>query len=166
MVCCDQSTAKLLAQGNQTLASGNPMPVKARFSVPLQPAQPVIIAAGKIVHFRRIAQDRFQVGIQFEELKALGPPVLTSMCAAFLMNEANLSESPELPAKTITIPCCLSCNKAQHYSFTNQGPAIPWPLNIFAPLLPASISRGSLHACAAAMLWKSPVAITKPCTNR
>ena len=48
------------------------MPVKARFSVPLQPAQPVIIAAGKIVHFRRIAQDRFQVGIQFEEFEGAG----------------------------------------------------------------------------------------------
>jgi hypothetical protein len=72
MVCCDQSTAKLLTQGNQALALGNPMPVKARFSVPVQPAQPIIIAAGKIVHFRRIAQNRFQVGIQFEEFEGGG----------------------------------------------------------------------------------------------
>jgi hypothetical protein len=72
MVSCDQSTANLLAQGNRAPAPGNPVPVKARFSVPIQPAQPVIIAAGNIVHFRRIAQDRFQVGIQFEEFEGGG----------------------------------------------------------------------------------------------
>jgi len=48
------------------------MPVKAHFSVPLQPAQPIIVAAGNIVHFRRIAQNQFQVGIQFEEFEGGG----------------------------------------------------------------------------------------------
>jgi hypothetical protein len=72
MVSCDQSTANQLTQGNRALAPGHPMPVKARFSVPVQPAQPVVIAAGNIVHFRRIAQDRFQVGIQFEEFEGGG----------------------------------------------------------------------------------------------
>jgi len=90
MVSCDQSTANLLAQGNRALAPGNPMPVKARFSVPMQPAQPVIIAAGNIVHFRRIAQDRFQVGIQFEEFEGGGSACVDQYVRS-LLNERGKS---------------------------------------------------------------------------
>lgn len=72
MVSCNQSMANQLTQGKRALAPGNRMPVKAHFSLPGQPAQPMIIAAGNIVHFRRIAQDRFQVGIQFEGFEGGG----------------------------------------------------------------------------------------------
>lgn len=72
MVSCDQSTVNKLTQGNRALAPGNRMPVKARFSVPGQPAQPMITVAGNIVHFRRIAQNLFQVGIQFEGFEGGG----------------------------------------------------------------------------------------------
>ena len=90
MVSCDQSTANLLAQGNRALAPGNPMLVKARFSVPVQPAQPVIIAAGKIVHFRRMAQDRFQVGIQFEKFEGSGSACVDQYVRS-LLNERGKS---------------------------------------------------------------------------
>lgn len=90
MVCCDQSTAKLLAQGNRALAPGNPMPVKARFYVPAQLAQPIIIAAGKIVHFRRIAQDRFQFGIQFEKFEGGGSACVDQYVRS-LLNERGKS---------------------------------------------------------------------------
>ena len=72
MVSCDQSTANQLTQGNRALAPGNRMPVKARFSVPGQAVQPMIIVAGNIVHFRRIAQNLFQVGIKFEGFEGGG----------------------------------------------------------------------------------------------
>jgi hypothetical protein len=84
MVCCDQSTAKLLTEGNHALASGNPMSLKARFSVPLKPAQPIVITAGKIVHFRRISQDRFQVGIQFEQLEGSGSACIDQFVRSIL----------------------------------------------------------------------------------
>ncbi|MEH6354816.1 MAG: PilZ domain-containing protein [Marinobacter sp.] len=90
MVSCDQSTANLLIQGDRALASGSPIYVKARFSVPMQPAQPVIIAAGKIVHFRRMAQDWFQVGIQFEKFEGGGSACVDQYVRS-LLNERGKS---------------------------------------------------------------------------
>jgi hypothetical protein len=90
MVSCDQSTANQLTKGKWALAPGNPMPVKARFSVPVQPAQPVVIATGNIVHFRRIAQDRFQVGIQFEGFEGDGSACVDHYVRS-LLNERSKS---------------------------------------------------------------------------
>lgn len=84
MVSCDQSTANQLTQGNRALAPKNQMPVKAHFTVPMQPAQPPIIATGNIVHFRRLAQNKFQVGIQFEKFDGSGSACIDSYVRSLL----------------------------------------------------------------------------------
>jgi len=90
MISCDLLTANQLTQGNRALAPGNRMPVKAHFSVPLQPAQPIIVAAGNIVHFRRIAQNQFQFGIQFEEFEG-GGSACVDLYVRSLLNECGKS---------------------------------------------------------------------------
>jgi hypothetical protein len=85
---CSCTTANLLAQGNR--APENPMSVKARFLVPVQPVQQAIIAAGSRVHFRRIAQDRFHVSVQLEEFEGVGCACV-DRCLRSLLNERSKS---------------------------------------------------------------------------
>lgn len=60
------------------------------FLVPVQPVQPAIIAAGSRVHFRRIAQDRFHVSVQFEEFEGVWCACV-DRCLRSLLNERSKS---------------------------------------------------------------------------
>jgi hypothetical protein len=73
MILCCQEAVKKLVPGQKTPAPGNWISVTATFSVPVVAQQPVsIVAAGNIVHMRRIARDQFQLGIQFAEFEGNG----------------------------------------------------------------------------------------------
>lgn len=73
MVCCTQDTVKQLIPDVKAPVPGHWISVKTRFTVPVVAAQPVaIVAAGHIVHMRRMARDEFEVGIQFAEFEGNG----------------------------------------------------------------------------------------------
>ncbi|NMT65159.1 PilZ domain-containing protein [Marinobacter orientalis] len=73
MILCDQEAIRALVPGQKTPAPGNWISVTTTFSVPVVAQQPVsVIAAGNIVHMRRIARDQFQIGIQFAEFDGNG----------------------------------------------------------------------------------------------
>lgn len=73
MLSCDQETASQLIPSLTVPAPGNPIFVKAQFSVPVVATQPVsVVANGNLVHLRRIAKDRFQLGIKFSDFEGNG----------------------------------------------------------------------------------------------
>ena len=86
MISCDQPTANQLTQGTTALAPRNRTPVKARFSVPGQTKQPIIIVDSNIVHFRRISRDLFHFGIQFERFEGSGSDYVDQFVRS-LLNE-------------------------------------------------------------------------------
>jgi len=73
MLSCNQDTVSQLIPRLKVPAPGSSTVVKARFSVPVVPTQPVsIVASGNIVHLRRMARDEFQLGIQFADFEDNG----------------------------------------------------------------------------------------------
>ncbi|MGO1461336.1 MAG: PilZ domain-containing protein [Marinobacter sp.] len=73
MISCDQETVSQLIPRLKVPAPGNLIVVKARFSVPVTPSQPVsIVANGTVVHLRRMARNEFKLGIQFVDFEDNG----------------------------------------------------------------------------------------------
>lgn len=73
MISCNQETVSQLKPRLKIADSGNPTIVKTRFCVPVIATQLVsIVANGHIVHMRRIAKDKFQLGIQFADFEDNG----------------------------------------------------------------------------------------------
>lgn len=90
MIDCDQETAKQLVPDMRPPAPGNLVGVKARFSVPVLPTQPVTVEAeGKIVHMRRIARNDFQVGLQFSTFEGNGFNYVDQYVAKLLADARN-----------------------------------------------------------------------------
>ncbi|PXX89798.1 PilZ domain-containing protein [Marinobacter vulgaris] len=87
MVMCDQKAIKTLVPGQKTPAPGNWIHVTTTFAVPVIAQQPVsVVAGGNIVHMRRIARDRFQLGIQFAEFEGNGFEYVNNYVSKLLSN--------------------------------------------------------------------------------
>ncbi len=94
MIDCDRETAKQLIPDMRPPAPGKWVGVKARFSVPVLPTQPVTVEAeGKIVHMRRIARDDFQVGLQFSEFEGNGFDYVDRYVSKLLADARNQQQS-------------------------------------------------------------------------
>jgi len=73
MISCDQEILSALIPDQKTPAPGHWIPIRTSFSVPVVAQQPVLIeAAANIVHMRRIARNKFHLGIQFVEFEGNG----------------------------------------------------------------------------------------------
>ncbi|MDO6443779.1 MULTISPECIES: PilZ domain-containing protein [unclassified Marinobacter] len=87
MVSCNQEAVDQLVPHLKAPAPGNWIAVKARFSVPVLPTQPVsILANGNIIHLRRMARDEFQLGIQFSDFEGNGFDYIDSYVRELLAN--------------------------------------------------------------------------------
>lgn len=93
MLSCNQETVKQLIPDMKAPAPGYWIELKTRFSVPVIANQPVtVIADGNIVHMRRIARDKFQIGIQFSKFEGNGFEYVDRYVAKLLSDARNPSK--------------------------------------------------------------------------
>jgi hypothetical protein len=90
MVSCSEEAAKALLPGLITPAPGQAVDVTTRFSVPVLPTQPVVVAAdGSVVHMRRMSRNEFHIGIQFTEFEGNGFDYVDRYVAKLLADLSN-----------------------------------------------------------------------------